>query len=330
MRHFGVPSLFITGRFRLGERRGEGAVPEDLLGDVALSRHRAGFEEVHAGGFRRRVFLQPLDELGQGIHGRRTIGVATAADRGADRYAVLGADAPFVDRSAIRKPAIAVAGHREPGVGEAPAQRRVLLAVVHVAIDFLAINFLHGVGEEVGDVFVGRPIDRHAEFVAELGLECGLELGLLEPVVAEPVEVRELLVRQLVELAVGERAEGKPDEVVEVEVRIGDVLAVPSHEVGQRSADDVVVARMRADEVGIVHPEVVDRLAGLNFDRDLVDEQTLVHHLMVDLMPVISAKALVRVLDSYSWMLRISETVLTFIPLNGADALMNHSISAIC
>jgi len=27
---------------------------------------------------------------------------------------------------------------------------------------------------------------------------------------------------------------------------------------------------------------------------------------------------------------RISETVLTFMPLNGVAALMNHSISAIC
>src|ERR1700733_15049654 len=47
-------------------------------------------------------------------------------------------------------------------------------------------------------------------------------------------------------------------------------------------------------------------------------------------MPVISAKALVSVFDSYSWMPRISEAVLTFMPLNVADALMNHSISAIC
>ena len=64
---------------------------------------------------------------------------------------------------------------------------------------------------------------------------------------------------------------------------IGDVLAFAGHEVGQRTADDVVVARMRADEVGIVHPEIVDRLAGLDFDLDLVDDQALVHHLVVDL-----------------------------------------------
>ena len=64
---------------------------------------------------------------------------------------------------------------------------------------------------------------------------------------------------------------------------IGDVLAFAGHEVGERAADDIVVARMRADEVGIVHPEIVDRLAGLNLDLDLVDEQAFVHHFVIDL-----------------------------------------------
>jgi hypothetical protein len=218
---------------------------------VSLSRHRSGFEEVHAGRFRRRVLLQPLDELGQRVDGSGPVGVAAAAKRGAHRDAIFRANAPFVDRPAVRQTAIAVAGHREPGVGEAPAQRRVLLAIVHVAIDFLAVDLFHSVGEEVGDVFVRRPVDGHAELVAELGLERRLELGLLEPVVPEPIEVGELLVRQLVELAVGERAEGEPDEVIEVEVRIGDVLGVSGHKIVERAADDVVVARVCADEVGI-------------------------------------------------------------------------------
>jgi len=40
---------------------------------------------------------------------------------------------------------------------------------------------------------------------------------------------------------------------------------------------------MRADKVGIVHPEVIDRLAGRDLDLDLVDEQALVHQLVIDL-----------------------------------------------
>ena len=75
----------------------------------------------------------------------------------------------------------------------------------------------------------------------------------------------------------------RPMKSLRSRLGIGDVLAVVGHEVGQRAADDVVVARVRADEVGIVHPEVVDRLAGLNLDRDLVDDQAFIHHLVVDL-----------------------------------------------
>ncbi len=77
----------------------EGRIPEDLLGDMALADHRSRFEEVHAGRFRRRVFLQPLDVFGQRVDGGRSVGVAAAGDRRADRDAVLGPDAPFVHRA---------------------------------------------------------------------------------------------------------------------------------------------------------------------------------------------------------------------------------------
>ena len=273
----------MTGRPGSDKRVGERAVPEDLLRDVSLSRHRAGFQEVHASGFRRGIFLQPFDEFCRRIDRRRTIRVAAPADRGADRDAVLRADAPFVHRPAVRQTAVAVAGHREPGVGKAPAQRRVLLAVVHMAIDFLAVDFFHCVGEEIGDVFVGRPVDWHAEVIAIFGFERRLELRLLEPVVAEPVEIGELLIGQLIKLSVGECRKRQTDEIFEVEPGIGDVLAVVGHEIGERSADDVIVARMRADEVGVVHPEIVNRFAGLDFDFDLVDELPFVEQLVADL-----------------------------------------------
>ena len=43
----------------------------------------------------------------------------------------------------------------------------ILLAVVHVAIDLRAVDFLDVVGEEIGDVLIGRPVDRNAEVVAD-------------------------------------------------------------------------------------------------------------------------------------------------------------------
>src|SRR3546814_7306113 len=50
----------------------------------------------------------------------------------------------------------------------------------------------------------------------------------------------------------------------------------------------------------------------------------------VTLMPVISENALASVLDSYSWVVMVSDTTLMSMPWNGSAALMNHSISAIC
>ena len=193
---------------------GEGGVPEDLLGDIALRRAPGRTsQKVMPAACRRRIFLQPLQIFRDRIDRRRAVGVAAALDRGADRAATFHADAPFVDREAVRHALVAVAGHRQPGVGEAPAERGILLAVVHVAIDLDAVDLLDVVGEEVGDVLIGRPVDRHAEIVAVFGLELLLDVGTGEPVVAEPVEVGELLVGQLVELAVGPGGERRADEV---------------------------------------------------------------------------------------------------------------------
>src|SRR6478609_7346256 len=50
----------------------------------------------------------------------------------------------------------------------------------------------------------------------------------------------------------------------------------------------------------------------------------------VTLIPVISANALARTLDSYSCVVRVSDTTLMSMPTKGFAALMNHSISFIC
>ncbi len=259
---------------------GEGRVGEHLLGDFALRRHRTGFGEGHALGGGRRIGLQPLQVLLDRIDRRRAVGVAAAGDARADRPRLLvDLDAPFVDRQAVRNALVAVAGHRQPGVGEAPAERRVLLAVVHVAVDLLAVDL--AAGEELGDVLIGRPVDRHAEVVAVLRLEVGLVLLVVEPVVAEPVEVRELLVGQLVELAVRRGGERRADEVGEVEVRVGDVLAFVRHPVGQ--AARLLVAPVGADQVGVVDIGVVDVLARLHLRLQLLDDVAFADQVMRDL-----------------------------------------------
>ncbi|MCY1243165.1 hypothetical protein D9M72_561690 [compost metagenome] len=45
-------------------------------------------------------------------------------------------------------------------------------------------------------------------------------------------------------------------------------------------------------------------------------------------MPVMSAKALARVFDSYSWVVIVSETTLISMPAKGLAASTNHCISA--
>ncbi len=92
-------------------------------------------------------------------------------------------------------------------------------------IDGLAVDVLDVVGEELGDVLVGAPVQWHTQVVAILRFELVLDVLALEQVGTEPVEVGKLLGRQLVELAVRPGRELKADEVLEVQSRIGPLLA---------------------------------------------------------------------------------------------------------
>jgi hypothetical protein len=150
-----------------------------------------------------------------------------------------------------------------------------------VAVDRLAVDFADMLGEELGDVLVGRPVDRHAEVVAVDVLELLLEVLALEPVVAEPVEVGELLVGQLIELAVRTGGEGLADEVVDVQARQRHVLALAGHPVGQ--VDHVAVAEVRADQVGVVDVGVKDVLARLHLSLQLLDHVAFLDQVVGDL-----------------------------------------------
>ncbi len=259
----------------------EGRVPEDLLGHVALTGHGAGLGERHPRRLGRRVLLEPVDVLGQRVHGRRAVGVAAAAHRRAGRAAALDADAPLVHRLAVGQALVAHAGHGQPGVGEAPAERRILLAVVHVSVHADAVDLLDLVGEELGDVLVRGPVDRHAQLVAVLGAEGVLEVLATEPVVTEPVEVGELLVRQLVQLAVGRGAEVEAHEVREVEGGAGDVLALAGHEVGEWH--HVAIAIVRTDQIGIVDVHVIDVAARLHLGLQLLDDVAFLDEIVGEL-----------------------------------------------
>src|SRR6202035_5156382 len=95
-----------TGLHHVG---GEGGVPEDLLGDIALRRYRARLGEGHALRLRRGIFLYPVEIFDDRIDRRRAVDVAATFDRRADRTTAFHPDAPFVDRKPVRQSLVAVA-----------------------------------------------------------------------------------------------------------------------------------------------------------------------------------------------------------------------------
>ena len=172
-------------------------------------------------------------------------------------------------------------GHGQPGIGHAPAEIGRALAVVHVTVDANTVDLLDVHGEELGDVFIGRPVDRHAQVVAVHLLEPFLQVVALEPVLAEPVEVGELLIGKLVELAVRTGGEGLADEVVQIEHRIGHVLAFAGHPVGQ--VDGQLQTRVGADQVGVVDVGVVEIALGLHLGLHRLHHFAFTEELVVDL-----------------------------------------------
>src|SRR5690606_41536222 len=113
-----------------------------------------------------------------------------------------------------------------------------------MAIDLLAIDF--ATGEERGNILICRPVDGNAEVITILRLEVGLVLFIVEPVVTEPVEVRELLVGKLIELLVGSGGELAADEIIQIKARIGNVLAL---KIGRASCRE---RRRRSGVAGVV------------------------------------------------------------------------------
>ena len=270
------------GQARLGHVGREGGVPEDLLGDLALRGHRAGFAEGHAHGFLGRVLLHPVHVLGERVDSGWRVGRTATGHAGAHRGALVvsHANAPFIDGQAVGRANVGSTGHRQPRIGETPAQRWVLLAVVHVAVDGLAVDLLDVVGEELGDVFVGGPVQWHAQVVAVLGLELVLDVLALKQVGAEPVQVGKLLVGQLVHLSIRPGGELGADVVLDVDAGVGPLLACAAHVVGQ--VQDLAVAVVGADQVGVRNPAVVNRLARLHGGLQLLDHVAFLDQVVLD------------------------------------------------
>ncbi|MNE31399.1 hypothetical protein D3C80_1249650 [compost metagenome] len=150
-------------------------------------------------------------------------------------------------------------------------------------VDALAVDFLDVFGKEPGNVLIGRPVHRHAEFIAVLRLEFGLEVRTLEPVGAEPVEVGELLVGQLVNLAIGRGGEGDTDEVLQIQGRRCVVLALVGHQVSDGLG--LAIAKVRTDQVRVIDPAVIDVLVRLHLGLQLLHHIAFLQQVMGQLDP---------------------------------------------
>ena len=268
---------------RAGDNRGgsKGGVPEHLLSNLALGRNRAGFTEGHALGCWRGVFLQPLNGLGHRIDRRRVVGRAATGNTGADGLRFLvHPNAPFIDGQPVRLALVAHSGHRHPRVGIAPAERWVFLAIVHVAKDRGRPAHVGHIApsKECGDILIGRPVDRNPEVIAIGGFEIVLGLLIVEPVIAEPVQVGELLVGQLVKLAIWGSGERQADEVGQIEAGVGYRSTLASHPVGQ--AASLLIAPVSADQIRVVDISIKDVLARLHLGLNLFDHVAFAHDLM--------------------------------------------------
>ena len=148
-------------------------------------------------------------------------------------------------------------------------------------IDRLAVDGLHVIGKEGGDVLVSRPVERHAEVVTVLGLEFFLQLRLSEEVGPEPVKIGKLLIGQLVKLLVRTGGEAGSNEVLQIKSRIGELLASAFHVV--RQSQNLAVAVVCTDQVRVRNPAVINRLAGLHGGLQFFNHVAFLNQVMLDL-----------------------------------------------
>ena len=150
-----------------------------------------------------------------------------------------------------------------------------------MAVDADAVDFLHILTEEFGNVLISRPVDGNAKVIAIFVFELFLKFRLVEPVLAEPVEIGELLVRELIKLAVRSGREGSADKVFDIEPRIGDILAFARHPV--RQIDGELQAGVCADQIAVIDIGVVQIALGLHLRLYSLNDLALAEQLVIDL-----------------------------------------------
>jgi len=96
---------------------------------------------------------------------------------------------------------------------------------------------------------------------------------------AEPIKIGELLIRQLIELAVRARREGLSDEIVDIKRRQCHVSAFAGHPIGKVRRE--LQARMRSNQVRVVDVGIIQIAVGLHLSLHGLDDFALTQQLMV-------------------------------------------------
>ena len=146
--------------------------------------------------------------------------------------------------------------------------------------DFFAVEFFHVVREEVSDIFIRGPVLWNAQIVAILCLELVLQVFASKPVSAEPVQVGELLIRQLIDLLVRTGNEANTDKILQVQTRVGKFFTGTRHEIGQRNHS--AITEVGTDQIGIRNPAVIDAFTGLHRCLQLLDHVTFLDQVVFD------------------------------------------------
>ena len=107
-----------------------------------------------------------------------------------------------------------------------------------------------------------------------------MQVFAVKPVFAEPVEVRKLLIGQLIEIAIRPRGELRAHEVIKVQRRRCCVRPVARHHVGQVVGQ--LQARMGADQVRVVDIAVIQVSLGLHLCLNSLHHFTFTQDLVID------------------------------------------------
>ena len=132
--------------------------------------------------------------------------------------------------------------------------------------------------EELCNIFIGRPVDWHTQVITVLLFEVSLVLIIGEPVVAEPVQIGELLIWKLVQLAIRTCGEFLANEVVDIKRRQCDISTFTGHPVGQIAC--LLITPMSTDQIGVIDIGVINILTRLHLCLQFLNHITFTDKIM--------------------------------------------------